>query len=55
MMREWSIGGVKTDRRKPEELGEKLAPVPLCLSQIPNKLFWKRTWISAVRSWSLNA
>jgi hypothetical protein len=47
---------------KPEELGEKHVPVPLCPPQVPNGLTWARTWASAVTgrqlttwaiSWSL--
>jgi hypothetical protein len=34
---------------KPEELGEKPVPVPLCPPQIPHGLTRARTWASAVR------
>jgi hypothetical protein len=45
----------EVDRGKPKYSGKKLAPVPLCLPQIPHGLTRDRTWASAVRGRRLTA
>jgi hypothetical protein len=46
---EWNWQG------KTEVLGEKIVPVPLCLTQIPHGLNWDRTRASTVRGRRLTA
>ena len=44
----------RTDPRKTHVLVEKPVPVPLCLPQIPNEVFWARTQSAAFSNFRPN-